>query len=195
MISFLTLFLGLMAGEHAVEVSVTRPVTAVVMELDGRQVAKLDSPPWKTVVDFGKELAPHEVLARALDESGREVGHVRQWVNLPRQPAEIEVLLDRDPAGVARGMTLAFASLLGPQPVSVTVTLDGRPLTVHEDLHVDLPAYDSATTHLLSVTARFRSSLHSRRDLVLGGGALGEAKSALTALPIRARSSDPPTVS
>src|SRR5262249_16849691 len=94
-----------------------------------------------------------------------------------------------------RGMTLAFASLLGPQPVSVTVTLDGRPLTVHEDLHVDLPAYDSATTHLLSVTARFRSSLHSRRDLVLGGGALGEAKSALTALPIRGRSSDPPTVS
>src|SRR5262249_53555373 len=169
MISFLTLFLGLMAGEHAVEVSVTRPVTAVVMELDGQQVAKLDSPPWKTVVDFGKELAPHEVLARALDESGREVGHVRQWANLPREAARLEVPLDRDPRGAAGGLKLTFGTLRGPQPVTVAVTFDGRPLTVWQDLHVDLPAYDNATTHLLSVIARFQSSLQSRKDLVLGG--------------------------
>ncbi|HYB53153.1 MAG TPA: hypothetical protein VEG84_04735 [Thermoanaerobaculia bacterium] len=193
MISFLTLFLGLMAGEHLVEASVTGPVAAVVMQLDGVEVARVESPPWKATVDFGKELAPHELVARALDSGGREIDTARQWVNLPRQPAEIEVLLERNAFGAASGMKLALASILGPQTVSVAVTFDGRPLTVGQDLHVDLPAYDNATTHLLSVTARFPSSLQSRKDLVLGGGASGEAKSALTALPVRWKSQEPPT--
>src|SRR5262249_14373039 len=113
MISFLTLFLGLMAGEHIVEASVTGPVSAVVIQLDGVEVARIESPPWKAKVDFGKGLAPHELVARALDEGGREIGAARQWVNLPRQPAEIEVLLERNEFGVARGAKLALASLVG----------------------------------------------------------------------------------
>jgi hypothetical protein len=193
MISFVTLFLGLMAGEHVVEASVTGPVAAVVMQLDGVEVARVESAPWKAKIDFGKELAPHELVARAVDSGGREIGTARQWVNLPRQPAEIEVLLERDAFGVARGVKLALASLVGSQPVSVSVTFDSRPLAVNPDLHVELPVYDNATTHLLSVTARFPSSLQSRRDIVLGGGASGEAKSALTALPVRWKSPEPPT--
>src|SRR5215471_2528043 len=165
MISFLTLFLGLIAGEHAVEASVTGPVAAVVFELDGMQAARIESPPWKATVDFGKELAPHEVVARAFDEGGHEIGQARQMVNLPRQPAEIEVLLERDGLGSARRATLVLDSLAGSRPSSVAVTFDGHPLPIPVGaMSIDLPAYDAETTHLLSVTARFPSSLQSRRD-------------------------------
>jgi hypothetical protein len=194
MISFLTLFLGLIAGEHVVEVSVTGPVAAVVFELDGTRVARIESPPWKTTVDFGKELAPHEVVAHAFDEGGHEMGQARQMVNLPRQPAEIEVLLEKNALGSARRATLVLDSLVGSRPASVAVTFDGHTLPMPVGaVSVDLPVYDSETTHLLSVTARFPNSLQSRRDLVVGGGASGEAKSALTALPVRLKSAEPPT--
>ncbi|HEY6930338.1 MAG TPA: hypothetical protein VJA66_11730 [Thermoanaerobaculia bacterium] len=195
MISFLTLFLGLIAGEHAVEVSVAGPVAAVVFELDGARVARVEAPPWKAVVDFGKELAPHEVVARAYDEGGHEMGQARQMVNLPRQPAEIEVLVEKDALGSVRRATLAPDSLVASRPTSVAVTFDGHTLPMAPGaLSVDLPAYDVETTHLLSVIARFPSSLQSRRDLVVGGAASGEARSALTALPVRLKSAEPPTV-
>jgi hypothetical protein len=75
------------------------------------------------------------------------------------------------------------------------VTFDGHILPMPVGAQsVDLPAYDAETTHLLSVTARFPNSLQSRRDLVVGGGAAGEANSALTALPVRLKSAEPPTI-
>src|SRR5262249_28606672 len=99
-----------------------------------------------------------------------------------------------DALGSARRATLVLDSLVGSRPASVAVIFDGRTLPVPVGaLSVDLPSYDAETTHLLSVIARFPSSLQSRRGLVVGGGASGEAKSALTAVPVRLKSTEPPT--
>jgi hypothetical protein len=192
-ISFLTLFLGLVAGPHPIEVSVAGDVASVEFVLDGSSVASIPHPPWRAVVDFGRDLTPHEVIARALDAAGHPLGLARQWVNLPRQPAEVGVLLEKDEKGVSRSAKLTVESLYGP-PESVTVTFDGRPLVAKESLRFELPAYDAATTHLLSAVAQFRGSIRSRRDVVVGGGASGEARSELTAVPVRFGPDSTPTL-
>ena len=97
MIAFLTLFLGLIAGVHPVAVSVTAPVSVVEVELDGRTRAA----PWTVSVDFGPDLAPHELVARGLDAEGHEVSRTRQWINLPRSAAEVQILILRTEKGTA----------------------------------------------------------------------------------------------
>ncbi len=82
MIQFLTLFLGLFTGPHAVELRVAEPVAAVEVRLDGRALATLDAAPWELTIDYGSELAPHQLVAVARDASGRELDRVRRWINV-----------------------------------------------------------------------------------------------------------------
>jgi hypothetical protein len=187
MISFLTLFLGLIAGIQPVEVSVAGTVAAVEVVLDGATVDRLEKPPWSTRVDFGRDLAPHELVTRALDEKGREIGHARQWINLPRPPAEIEILLERDEEGRATEGRLVAESLFGTKPLSIAAVFDGKPVGIPDGRRFHLPPYDSATTHLLVITADFPNGVRSRRDLVLGGLAASQVVTELTALPVRVR--------
>ncbi len=74
MIAFASLFLGLIVGVQPVSVLVERPVAAVRFELDGKAVGRVEKAPWTVSVDFGPELAPHELVARALDAEGKEIG-------------------------------------------------------------------------------------------------------------------------
>ena len=48
MIELITLFLGLLTGPHPVELAVGDAVATVELSLDGRQVARLEGPPWWT---------------------------------------------------------------------------------------------------------------------------------------------------
>ncbi len=65
MIEFVSLFLGLLIGPRPVELAVDNTVAAIELSLDGRQVARLDGPPWSTTVDLGPELLPHRLEAHA----------------------------------------------------------------------------------------------------------------------------------
>ena len=150
MISFLTLLLGLVTGSGSVALSVSGPVSAAVVELDGKQVARLSKPPWTLTVDFGTALVPHELVARALDAEGHEIGRTRQLVNVPRPAAEVQILLERDGKGNVVSARLSGQSLLASRPKKVDVTFDGRPLAVKGFSHVTLPAYDHKTVHILS---------------------------------------------
>jgi hypothetical protein len=188
-IAFLTLFLGLAAGPQPVELAVRgpadRPVAAIELLLDGKPSARLAGPPWRTQLDFGPDLLPHELVARALDAEGGELARARQWVNLPRPPAEVEVAVESGADGRPRAVRLSWQSLDGRAPESVTVTLDGRPLALGADRRVALPAVDLATAHVLSVEVRFSPTLATRRDLVVGAGG-GEISTELTAVPVLA---------
>ncbi|MGH9368547.1 MAG: hypothetical protein ACRD3M_12820 [Thermoanaerobaculia bacterium] len=194
MIAFASLFLGLMVGVRPVTVIVGEPVAAVAFELDGRAVGRLTGAPWTLEVDFGREFEPHELVARAFDEKGGEVALTRQWVNLPRPPAEVEILLDRSAEGQAVGARLAWESVLGTRPDRISVTFDGRPLVLDENRRVSLPAYDPETTHVLTVSLEYPNDVRSRSDVVLGGGSAGEAKSELTAVPIKTPRAKAPEV-
>ena len=77
-IAFSSLLIGLLVGVQPVAVDVlpSLPAASLVVTLDGRTVARLTRPPWAAEVDFGEALRPHELVATALDRSGREVGRM-----------------------------------------------------------------------------------------------------------------------
>ena len=185
MIAFASLFLGLVVGVLPVTVLVEKPVVAVRFELDGKAVGRIGRAPWTLPIDFGKEPLPHELVARALDAAGKEIGVERQLVNLPRPPAEVEVLLERDAKGRAIAARFSGQSLIAEHPAGVTVTFDRQLLRADESNRVELPAYDASARHVLSVELEFSPAVRSRTDVVFGGDESSMIRSDLTAVALR----------
>jgi hypothetical protein len=184
-IAFLTLFLGLTLGHQPIELTISGPVAAVELRLDGAPAGSIAGPPWKGQIDFGPSLVPHELVARALDSQGNEIGRARQWINLPRLPAEVEILLENGAAGRPVAARLVWQSLTGERPSAVGVTFDGKPLAVNPEERIQLPAWDPGTSHVLSAELRFSGAMTARRDVVFGGRWGEEVSTELTAVPVR----------
>jgi hypothetical protein len=191
MIAFASLFLGLIVGTRPVTVIVGNTVAAVEFELDGRTLGRLSKAPWTREVDFGMEFEPHELVARAFDEKGGEVALARQWINLPRPPAEVQLVLERDARGRAAWARVTFESILGVHPNRVSVTFDGKALPF-EGGRVAIPGHDPQSTHVLTAVVDYPDGVQTRNDLVIGGASSGEAGSELTAVPIRWNERDLP---
>lgn len=185
MIAFASLFLGLVVGVVPVTVLVERPVAAIRLELDGRAVGRVTHAPWTLPLDFGSDPLPHELVARALDGDGKEIGLARQFVNLPRPPAEVEVVLERDEKGKAVAARYSGQSLIATRPAHVTAAFDGAPLAV-ESTRIEIPEHDPDARHILTVELEFAPAVRSRTDVVFGGAAASVARSELTAVAVRA---------
>ncbi len=125
MIAFASLLLGLIVGPEPVELLVGDEVHAIEIRLDGRAAGELRAPPWSLVVDFGEELATHELSAVAYDHDRREIARVRQWVNVPRRPAEAAVVFERDAEGRDVFARLSWESVVAPEPETFDATCDG----------------------------------------------------------------------
>ena len=168
-IAFLTLFLGLTLGPQPIELTVTGPVAAVELLLDGAPAGRLTGPPWKGQIDFGTSLVPHQLVARALDTRVPRSRAHEQWLNLPRPPAEVDSPPRERCRGPARG---GAAHLAEP---------DRRETHRHRrhvrrpaarsgcGRHVQLPAWNPETGHVLTAELRFSGALTARRDVVFGG--------------------------
>ncbi|MGH9399216.1 MAG: hypothetical protein ACRD00_02525, partial [Thermoanaerobaculia bacterium] len=191
MIAFASLFLGLVIGVAPVSVLVESPVAWVRIELDGKAVGTIKRAPWRLSIDFGAELLPHELIARGFDRQGNEAASARQFVNLPRAPAEVEVVLERDAAGQPVAARFSGSSVVAFQPARATVTFDEKPLP-SEIGRVKLPAYDPGERHVLSVELEFSEGLRSRTDVVLADGTSSTVRSELTAVPLRLKPSGGP---
>lgn len=183
-IAFLTLFLGLTSGSQPFELSVSGRAAKVEILLDGVAVQRLGGPPWKGKIDLGADLAPHELVARALDPEGRELARTRQWINLPRPPAEVELALEGGRSGAPSRVRLTWERLTHDPPIAGTVTLDGQPLQLDSTGRATLPPYDRSSTHVLTAELRFPSNIVARKDLIFGGEG-GETYTELTAVPVR----------
>lgn len=160
-------------------------MAAVAFELDGRPIGRVSQPPWTAEVDFGRDLVPHELAARAFDAEEREIARARQWLNLPRPPAEAKILLERDAGGRARGAHISWQSLTGEAPAKIEVSFDGRALPLRADRRVEIPVYAPETSHILTVELEFGNGMASRDDLAIGGGTGAEAQTELTGVPVR----------
>lgn len=182
MIAFASLILGLTLGVHPVSLTVEGAASVQVL-LDGVEVARLEHKPWVARVDFGTQLLPHELVARALDSKGQELARASQMVNLPRAPAESRIVVERDVGGRVIAARLAWASLTNVQPKKVAVTFDGQVVPVSEN-RIVLPAYDPATVHVLTAEVEFSPALRSRSDFVIGGGSVQESTSELTGVAV-----------
>lgn len=188
-IAFLTLFLGLTSGVHPFELSVAGPAAAVEIILDGQVAERLGGPPWKGEIDFGPDLVPRDLVARALDASGQEIARTRQWINLPRPPAEVEIALEGGRPGAPETVRVLWERLTHDPPVSTSATLDGQPLQLDARNRAALPAYDPGSTHVVTAEVRFPSNVIARKDVIFGGQA-GETFTELTAVPVRLRGRD-----
>ena len=169
------------------ELDVHGSVAQVELRLDGAPLTSLDSPPWQLSIDLGPGLAPHELVARALDERGGELARARQWINMPRPPAEAEILLERDREGRVAAARIAWQSLMGEEPTRVSVSFDGRQLPLDAARRVKIPSHAQDVAHVVTVELDFESGVHSRDDVAFGGAAGEQAQSELTAVPIRTR--------
>ena len=191
MITFVTLILGLISGVYPIEVAVGGPVAAVEFVLDGAPAGRLAGPPWIARVDLGSDLRPHELVARALDAEGGEIARATQWLNLPRPPAEVGVVLENDGKGVPQAARLTWQSVSGVNPASIGLTLDGQALQVDKTGRAALPPRDLKSLHVLSAELWFPPGVMAHRDVAYGGEYGSEVSTELTAVPVRMRAGAP----
>lgn len=194
MITFVSLFLGLITGPHQVQVAAGDPVAAVEFRLDGETIEVDREEPWAVECDFGAELLPHRLTAVGVDEDGEEVGRADQWINLPRPRAEAGLVVESNGGGRKR-VRLVWESIEHDRPSSTSVSLDGRRLAAGADGTYLLPHIDESRPHVLHAELVFSGDEPSHVDAVIGGE-LGEGVSvAMTALPVLVTGRKEPTVS
>ncbi|HET9766181.1 MAG TPA: hypothetical protein VFS60_05010, partial [Thermoanaerobaculia bacterium] len=186
MIAFATLWLGLVAGTVPVELLVGAEVARVEVRVDGEVCAALSAAPWSASCALGSELAPHELVAVGFDAQGAAVGEARQWLNLPREPAELEVAVTSEPGPPARLVArLAWAGPGGAAPVAVRATLDGEPVALAADsASFALPRAGAGAAKLLRVEAEFPGGVRAVRELAVGGDVAEEIALELTGVPV-----------
>jgi hypothetical protein len=128
-IEIITLFFGLVSGPQPVKLTVGPQAAEVEVRLDGRIVDRLTAPPWNLEVDLGEALAPHELVAVARDETGRELARARRWINIDMPRVEIG---GRAPPGGLTPLPVLFAADRIPATgeMGAWFLADGEPLAV-----------------------------------------------------------------
>jgi hypothetical protein len=187
-LAFLSLFFGLITGPYPVELAVSGPAAAVEIQIDGQTASRLEAPPWKATVDFGPELLPHKITARALDAQGREQARDEEWVNLPHSLAKLDILLEREGNGPPRAAKLSWKNLAGEKLRTASLTFDGLPVKLDKNGRGALPPHDLKTLHLLAARVDFLPYRSVRRDMAYGGEYGSEVATELTGVPLRVTS-------
>jgi hypothetical protein len=193
-LAFLSLFFGLIRGPFPVELAVNGPVATVELLVDGKSVQTLQAPPWKTTIDFGPDLLPHEIVARALDAKGAEIARIQEWANLPHFLAKVEILLEMDKLGPPKAARVVWTNLQGEKPTAISLVLDGLPLALDASDRASLPTQDLASLHVLTAEVTFPSRRTVRREIAYGGEYGSAVSTELTAVPVRMRRGDLPPV-
>ena len=183
MLSFASLFVGLVFGIVPVKVVATAPVVRVELYLDGESVANLGEP-FEARLDLGCEPAPHELVAVGYDARGRQVDRIRQWVNRPRPPAEATLLLEPGSGGTGRIARLSWRCLTEENPRSIAVTLDDAPLASEEPSAIALPPHDPTRVHSLKAVLDFGRGVVATAETIFGGPRRTEAFTEMTAVAV-----------
>ncbi|MBK9968656.1 MAG: hypothetical protein IPP07_28840 [Holophagales bacterium] len=168
MISFASLFVGLVFGIVNVQLVAAAGVHRVDLFLDGHGVAEL-SAPFASTVDLGCEPAPHELVAVARDSRGKELGRVRQWVNRPRANAEAAFVIEPGRGDRGRIARLTWRCLTAETPRAVTVTFDDRPIRVTDPARIEVPPHDPGQVHVLRAVLEFDGNVRTTAEAVFGG--------------------------
>jgi hypothetical protein len=189
---FLSLFLGLLAGPHIVEMQVGSAVKSVRVLLDNRPVAILQQPPWRATVDFGTSIVPSKLVAVGYDEKGNEVARAQQLVNVPRPVAEFVITLQNDDAGVPVGAQFRWEHLTAAQAVSTSLFIDGKSVPMDKSGGARLPRLDMNHPHVITGEIKFEDGFVTRREMVIGGAVTDTADAEMTPVGIRQPAAAPP---
>lgn len=183
MISFASLYVGLVFGIVNVQLLAAAGVDRVELLLDGSRVAQLREP-FLGQVDLGCDPAPHELVAVARDAKGKEVGRVRQWVNRPRANAEAVFVLQQGHAGRGRIAQLTWRCLTAENPRAITVTFDERPVRVTDPARIEVPPHDPGQVHVLRAVLEFEGNVRTTAEAVFGGPRSAETVTEMTAVAV-----------
>ena len=194
MITFASLFLGLVLGSHSVEVLVDDSVAVVEIHLDGAPIALIEGAPWRIVADLGTELAPHRLEAIAFDAEGRELDRTQLWINMARAPAEARLLLEGGDDGRSVRARLVWESIISDSPLGVSIEFDGRPLAVESFESFELPDHDPDQLHFLRVELEFSELVSSVVELTFGGTYTDQIVTEQTAIPMLIEDKKPPSI-
>lgn len=184
MISFVTLFLGLVLGTQVVEVAVKPEVATVELLLDDKSLGTLSGPPWRLEANLGETLLPRRLTARAFDQHGARLGETEQWLNLPRPEAEVSLVLEGGQPGAPARARVAWESLVAREPQAVHVTIDGKPIAVADPRAFTLPPLDPERLHYLRLELDFSDTVSTVLERVFGGTYTDEVTADLTSLPL-----------
>lgn len=179
-IAFLTLFIGLVTGQHTIQLDVPPGISSAVLELDGQSLARLGPPRWEASVDLGDEPRPRELVAIGYDAKGGEISRTSTTLNVPAAVAYVEIALtfDHSRAVVA---ALRWHHIHQVDPESATIRFDGRRLKTDRERRANLPSFDASVPHVISAEVRFPDGVTARRERVLTGTA-GHSESTDTQL-------------
>lgn len=180
-IVLVTRLLGLISAHHDIEVQADPSVHAVEIVLDGKVTDVLREPRWRTKLDLGSELAPHEVIAIARDADGREMARDIQFVNVPRPYAEIGVIFHRDRAHIT------WRHIGEKKPKKMLVKLGDKTLASKVTDSVPLPPLAPSSINVLTIDVTFEDGTTAHREVVFGGVFAEEMPAELTATAVRER--------
>jgi len=183
-LTFLTLFLGIVSGPRTIEIGVGEGVVFVELRLDDELVATIRQAPWEAVVDFGVAPAPHHLDAIGRNAKGVEIARARQRINFPRPAAEATLTLLPGKGGTGRVARLAWESTAAAPPRKVTVSFDGKPLATPDRERIALPPFVPEQLHFLRAIVEFRADVSATADITFGGLTRGETEKELTAFPV-----------
>jgi VWFA-related protein len=178
----------LVSGKHTVRTHIpSAAVARVTFSLDGRDVRRVERPPFSTTIDFGDVPQTHTVRVVAYDRQGREIGRDERIVN---EAGETFWLRLTSPAeGFAEGRVRVAMNLRAPATRNVkriTVSwndADRAVLTTAPwDATVDIPAGEIGVLRAFAELDDGRTS----EDAVLlnAGGMVGHSDVQLVQLPI-----------
>lgn len=193
MITWVTLFLALVAGPHEVEISADESVARIELLLDGRPVGVREAPPWSFEIDLGRRLTPHRLEAVAWNAQGEETSRIRQILNLPRPQAEARLALEEGREGRYRSARLVWDVVGDLELVAFRVLLDGEPLAAEDPQRIPLPDYDPGSIHHLAAELELEDELTAHAAVTFGGRFGGSTESDLTPLAVRWIGKEPPS--
>ena len=168
MITFVTLFLGLVLGPKQVDLLVEGAPAAVVLQLDGVEIDRKSGQPWSFDCDLGPRLAPHKLEALALNKAGEVQGRAIQWINLPRSRAEVAFLLEGEDPQRPDSARLVWKHIEFNQADSIRLRFDGREVPYDGLGIIRLPEYDPAKLHVLEADLQFPDGAHYEAELSFG---------------------------
>ncbi len=183
MITFLTIYLGLIVGPRHFELAVADTAARVEILLDGELRTEVTAPPWRFQVDLGEVPLPHELVAVAYDGEGKPLGRAFQRLNVPHPPVEVAIALDSE-GGRVRAARLAWEAAADEALSGVRVRLDGERIPVDDPTYIPLPQLDLRRSHHLSAEVTFRGRLRTQAAVVFGGSFVDRVDSELTAVAV-----------
>lgn len=183
---FVARILGLAAGPQHVGITADPAIQRVEIVDNGKVVRTLTQPPWRTIVDFGPEIVPHELTAIGYDAQGKPIARDSQVLNLGRPLAEVGVLLTREGKDVTA--TIRWNHYGALEPESIVTSLDGKVVGRGVASKVPLGAISSEDVHVVRADVKFVDGVLARSEIAFGGSVFSEETPAeLTSVAMRQR--------